>query len=100
MTWWGGGVGYPGAVRSAGAEILVWRDGGWQSLGGDAGADADTPGTVAAAVDADVGSYLLGGDALHLVFAPMAENGTGGGADVAGRVVTDFVEVRVRYRLP
>lgn len=96
-----GGAGVPDGQPTSGAELLSWQDGRWHQVDvRDDGLDADgepVPGTLRwSTEDEDVieRSILGAEQTINFAVAPTAPNGTG-----YGRIVTDYLEVRLRYRV-
>ena len=96
------GAGVPGF----GTRLLAWQDNAWRELGSFAG--SATPAPVVFDLDAGeppdpasqraLGGLLLGREALvHLALTP---DGASGQLDSFARIVTDTVELELRYRLP
>jgi len=103
-----GGVGHPDAVATPGAHLLAWdtvqgdwlgaQVAGWRVLASnEAVADAPAPLEWTTRDPEAMRRTVFGEEeALHLVVAPLAPNGTG--AD-AGQVAVDYLEATVEYRL-
>ncbi|MCB9666153.1 MAG: hypothetical protein H6732_18740 [Alphaproteobacteria bacterium] len=117
VAWSAGGDGLQGSVPEGGVRLRAWLDGRWRDVAAhDAPADAPQPlcwtlvrdgplpGSACAELALERGPerMLVGTDAirLHLSAVPVGTNGSrGDGQPPYARLVTDTVEVTVRYRL-
>ncbi len=98
-----GGTGSAGGATVLGATLLAWRDGQWTELdplgvaGGQNSAAHDLPDALSFTTTdpAVVGSLFYRGSELRLAVRPKAPNGS---LTTLGRVSTDYIEVRVKYR--
>jgi len=95
-----GGTGFPDGDPTHGARMQLWDRSRWTDVGQANLATPEQPDEVTwSSADAVQMQRLFIGPEQFLRFAviPAAPNGQG---DSYGTVATDYVEVRVRYRLP
>lgn len=111
VTWLAGGVGYSGTTPTNGARLLVWDGGRWRDTGVTSDGDPASPTSLAwsTTTDPEWTSYgaaerttrirrlFVGGEqGLGFAVAPRGTNAQqAGGAQIA----SDYVEVKVGYRL-
>ncbi|MFO0582268.1 MAG: hypothetical protein U0229_08355 [Anaeromyxobacter sp.] len=107
VSWVGGGSGAPGGTATPGASLQVWDNRGWRTLASSATASPSATATFhwTLSGDAALGAipvaerkrFMVGDQkGLYLGLVPAAASGQAAGM---GEVVTDYVELTVRYRL-
>ena len=102
-TFYAGGISYPNATATNGAELIVWDEGLWKTVKQNTiGADGtfnDTSKLTWTTTDPQVMYRLFTGDQRALNFAVIPDAANGSASDM-GEISVDYAEIIVRYIIP